>query len=209
MRATFSKHYDQRTEATLIEAFYQGEDVALSILSERLRPQLTGLALSRLPHTEVGRYQLAEDLVQDTFIKVATTKGRPQSRWQTGKSTVSTWIGTILKNLIHSHLRTRKNRIRVTTDLWSETGTDDKERIENNLIDHRLLKEQQICSAENERSNWLRAVASLPQEFHTLITMQLEGKSHREIASQLGISRSTVTYRIKNATKLLRRVAAA
>jgi len=209
MRATFSKHHDQRTESALIDAFYQGEAAALSILAERLRPQLTGLALSRLPHTEVGRYQLAEDLVQDTFIKVAITKDRPQIRWQTGKSTVSTWIGTILRNLIHSHLRTRKNRIRVTTDLWSETGPDDKGRIENNLLDHRLSKEQQICSEEIERKTWLRAIASLPQEFHTLITMQLEGKSHREIASQLGLSRSTVTYRIKSATTLLRRVAAA
>ncbi len=108
MRATITNHDKQRTDSALIEAFYHGEDDALSVLSERLYPKLRGLALSRIPRTEVGRYQLAEDFVQETFIKVAATKDRPLSRWKQGKSTVTTWIGTILKNLIHSHLRTKK-----------------------------------------------------------------------------------------------------
>lgn len=209
MRATFSNHDDQRTESTLMEAFYRGEDSALNVLADRLHPQLRGLALSRIPRSEVGRYQLAEDLVQDTLMKVAGTKNRPLSRWQPGKSTVSTWIGTILKNVIHSHLRTRKNRIRVTTDLWSESSDNENERFENSLVDYRLITSNQGLLAESERKNWHQAIDSLPQEFHVLITMQLEGKSHREIASSLGMSRSTVTYRIKNATKLLRKAAAA
>ena len=209
MRATFPNHDDQRTESTLMEAFYRGEDSALNVLADRLHPQLRGLALSRIPRSEVGRYQLAEDLVQDTLMKVAGTKNRPLSRWQPGKSTVSTWIGTILKNVIHSHLRTRKNRIRVTTDLWSESSGNENERFENSLVDYRLITSNQGLLAESERKNWYQAIDSLPQEFHVLITMQLEGKSHREIASSLGMSRSTVTYRIKNATKLLRKAAAA
>ena len=209
MRATFSNHDDQRTKSTLMEAFYRGEDSALNVLADRLHPQLRGLALSRIPRSEVGRYQLAEDLVQDTLMKVAGTKNRPLSRWQPGKSTVSTWIGTILKNVIYSHLRTRKNRIRVTTDLWSESSDNENERFENSLVDYRLITSNQGLLAESERKNWHQAIDSLPQEFHVLITMQLEGKSHREIASSLGMSRSTVTYRIKNATKLLRKAAAA
>ena len=209
MRATFSNHDDQKIKSTLMEAFYRGEDSALNVLADRLHPQLRGLALSRIPRSEVGRYQLAEDLVQDTLMKVAGTKNRPLSRWQPGKSTVSTWMGTILKNVIHSHLRTRKNRIRVTTDLWSEASDNENERFENSLVDYRLITSNQGLLADSERKNWYQAIASLPQEFHVLITMQLEGKSHREIASSLGMPRSTVTYRIKNATKLLRKAAAA
>ena len=209
MRATITNHDKQRTDSALIEAFYRGEDDALSVLSERLSPKLRGLALSRIPRTEVGRYQLAEDFVQETFIKVAATKDRPLSRWKQGKSTVTTWIGTILKNLIHSHLRTKKNRIRVTTDLWSDSRNKENERLEDNLIDHRLKKSNQVLSTESERKNWLHAISILPREFHVLISMQLEGKSHREIASTLGMSRSTVTYRIKNATNILRKSTAA
>lgn len=207
MRATFSDGYDQRTDAQLIEAFYRGEDIALSMLSERLRPQLTRFAISRLPVSEVGRYQLAEDLVQDAIIKVALTKDRFQSRWRSGKSTVSTWIGTILKNLIHSHLRTRKNRIRVTTDLCPDTRSDACDLIEKNMIDYRCSQDTE-CESQEQKS-WLQAISQLPQELHLLVTMQLEGKSHREIATELGMSRSTVTYRIKNATTQLRRMTAA
>jgi len=209
MRATFSEGYDQRTDAQLIEAFYKGEDIALSLLAERLRPQLIGLALAGLPRSEVGRHQLAEDFVQDTLIKVATTRDRPLTRWQRGKSSVSTWVGTILKNIIRSHLRTRKNRIRVTSDLWPQSHAECYDWIEQKIVDHRLPEEQRIRSGEDRRQNWLRAIAELPQELHLLITMQLAGKSHRQIASQLGISRSTVTYRIKSATKKLRQMTAA
>ena len=100
MRATFSIHDESITESTLIEAYYDGEESAFAALTERLYPSLKGLALSRIPHSEVGRYQLAEDLVQETLMRVARTKDRGLTRWQPGKSTVLTWVGTILKNLI-------------------------------------------------------------------------------------------------------------
>ncbi len=124
MRATFSARYEQRTDAQLLQAFYLGEENALSLLADRLWRPLTQFALSRLPSTEVGRYQLSEDLVQETIIKVAQTKQRSKTRWQHGKSSVFTWIGTILKNIIHSYLRTKKNRIRVTSDLISSSGRE-------------------------------------------------------------------------------------
>ena len=100
MRATFSDYNNSRTESSLIEEFYRGEESAFATLAERLYPQLKGLALSRIPRDEVGRYQLAEDLVQETLIRVARTKDRSQTRWQPDKSSVFTWAGTILKNLI-------------------------------------------------------------------------------------------------------------
>ena len=207
MRATFSTRYDQRTDAQLLEDFYRGEDTSLSILADRLCGPLTQFAISRLPLTEVGRYQLAEDLVQDAMIKVALTRKRPQTRWISGKSTVSTWVGAILKNLIHSHLRTRKNRIRVTSDLSQAWDGEPSDSIEKNIPDSRFTQEME--SQEAEKKNWLRAISQLPQDLNLLVTMQLEGKSHREIASELGMSRSTVTYRIKNATNRLRRMIAA
>ena len=205
MRATFSIHDESINESTLLEAYYDGEESAFAALAERLYPSLKGLALSRIPHSEVGRYQLAEDLVQETLMRVARTKDRGLTRWQPGKSTVSTWVGTILKNLIRSHLRTRKNRIRVTSDLWSDSNDVNDDRIENSLVDYRRIAVAHPPSDVVERDNWHKAISELPQKFHVLINMQLEGKSHREIASRLGMSRSTVTYRIRSATKLLRK----
>lgn len=209
MRASFSNYDKSRTESSLIEEFYRGEESAFATLAERLYPQLKGLALSRIPRDEVGRYQLAEDLVQETLIRVARTKDRSGTRWQPDKSSVSTWAGTILKNLISSHLRTKKNRIRVTSDLWSDSKESESDRIENSLVDYRRIATNQRSHDVFERDTWQQAIDALPRKFHILINLQLEGKSHREIASCLGISRSTVTYRIKSATKLLRKTAAA
>tara|TARA_Y100001934_G_scaffold281977_1_gene393803 strand:+ start:950 stop:1585 length:636 start_codon:yes stop_codon:yes gene_type:complete len=210
MRATFSNHDDSRTDSSLIEAFYGGEESAFATLAERLYPKLKGLALSRIPHSEVGRYQLAEDLVQETLMRVARTKDRILTRWQHDKSAVSTWVGTILKNLILSHLRTQKNRIRVTSDLWSSSNDPENDRVENNLIaPSRTSGDGQSCDTDVlERDACQQAISALPQKFHILINMQLEGKSHREIASSLGIARSTVTYRIRSATKILKKTAA-
>ena len=205
MRATFSARYEQRTDAQLIQAFYLGEENALSLLADRLWRPLTQFALSRLPSTEVGRYQLAEDLVQETIIKVAQTKHRSKARWQNGKSSVFTWMGAILKNIIHSHLRTKKNRIRVTSDLISSTESEADYSVEQNIVDYRFSQKTEYC----EEDNWLRALSQLPEELNQCVKMQLEGKSHREIASELGLSRSTVTYRIKNATHRLRGMLAA
>lgn len=205
MRATFSARYEQRTDAGLLESFYFGEENALSLLADRLWRPLTQFALSRLPSKEVGRYQLAEDLVQETIIKVAQTKHRPQTRWQNGKSSVFTWMGAILKNIIHSHLRTKKNRIRVTSDLTSSSESEADHSIEQNIVDHRFPQKTQFF----EEVNWLRALSQLPEELNQCVKLQLEGKSHREIASELGLSRSTVTYRIKNATHRLRGILAA
>ena len=42
-----------------------------------------------------------------------------------------------------------------------------------------------------------------------MVRLQLQGKSHREISKQLGVARSTVTYRIKTATARLRNMAVA
>ena len=209
MRSTFLNYEQSRSESSLIEAFYRGDESAFATLADRLYPQLKGLALSRIPRSEVGRYQLAEDLVQETLLRVARTKDRSLTRWKIDKSSVSTWVGTILKNLICSYLRTQKNRIRVTSDLWSDSKDTEKDRIENSLVDYRRVTTNQQSNDAIERDTWQQAIAALPQKFHTLINLQMEGKSHREIASCLGISRSTVTYRIRSATKLLKKTAIA
>ena len=166
MRSTFSNYEQSRSESSLIEAFYRGDESAFATLADRLYPQLKGLALSRIPRSEVGRYQLAEDLVQETLLRVARTKDRSLTRWKTDKSSVSTWAGTILKNLICSYLRTQKNRIRVTSDLWSDSKDTEKDRIENSLVDYRRVTTNQQSNDAIERDTWQQAIAALPQKFH-------------------------------------------
>ena len=156
-----------------------------------------------------GRQQLAEDLVQETLFKAAVTRDRPQIRWRPSRGAISTWLGTILKNLLTSYLRSRQSRTRVSSDLWAGQADEDRDAVEQRLVDHRLPAERKRRDDEARQQQWLEIVGQLPEELGSMVRLQLQGKSHREIAARLGVARSTVTYRIKNATATLRSMAAA
>jgi len=192
-----------------MDRFYQGMPESFGALAERLGPGLIGHALSRLPIQLAGRHQLAEDFVQQTFIKVMTTQDRKESRWQPSRGKVSTWIVTILRNTITSYLRTRQSKIPVSSDLVLDQTGNNPERPENRIVDHRLHAERTCYDRERCCARWREAIQRLPKLDESMVQMQLQGKSHREISRRLGMSRSTVTYRIKNAHTLLRNMAAA
>ncbi len=197
------------TNEELMDRFYRGASEAFGTLAERLGPGLIGHALSRLPAKLAGRHQLAEDLVQQTFIKVMITQNRQESRWKLSRGKVSTWIGTILRNTVTSYLRTRGSKIPVSTDLLLEQTGNHSELPENRIVDHRLHSERTCYDRERRCARWREAIQRLPKLDESMVQMQLQGKSHREISRRLGMARSTVTYRIKNAHTLLRNMAAA
>lgn len=209
MRATFDEKYEKLGNGQLMERFYQGDVEAFGVLAERIRPSLMGQALGRLPGQLVGRQQLAEDLVQETLYKAALTRNRPQVRWQSSRGAISTWLGTILKNQLTSHLRSRQSRTQVSSDLWAGQVDEDRNAVEQRLVDHRLPAERKRRDDEARQQQWLEIVGKLPKELSSMVQLQLQGKSHREIAARLGLARSTVTYRIKNAAATLRSMAAA
>jgi len=63
----------------------------------------------------------------------------------------------------------------------------------------------QITMARQERADMAAAIAQLPEGCRTVLVLRnLEGKSHQEIALQLGISRSTVEKHLARALRLLR-----
>ena len=69
MKAVQQNNRLDATNEELMHRFYQGMPEAFGSLAERLGPSLIGQALGRLPIQLAGRHQLAEDFVQQTFIK--------------------------------------------------------------------------------------------------------------------------------------------
>src|SRR5258708_5106637 len=69
--------------------------------AERRRPQLLRMA-RRLTNTNED----AEDILQEAFMKAykALAKFR-------GESQMSSWLGAIVMNTAHEHLRSRRNRV--------------------------------------------------------------------------------------------------
>ncbi|MEK6247513.1 MAG: sigma-70 family RNA polymerase sigma factor [Planctomycetales bacterium] len=200
MKANFQN--DRHTDAQLMDQFYGGDRAAFDELTARMWPSLIHQALQCLPLHLIGRMQTAEDLVQQTLLKSLTTLDRPEIRWQQAKGAVSTWMGTILRNFAISHLRSRASKTLVCSDLAGNER--ESNRPENRIIDHRLSAEAEIRRSETTSSRRQLFFGKLPAEIRSILEMKMEGKSHRQIAEQLGVSRATISYRIRSATMTLR-----
>jgi RNA polymerase sigma-70 factor (ECF subfamily) len=90
--------------------------------AERRRPQLLRMA-RRLTNSNED----AEDIVQEAFMKAyrALAKFR-------GESQMSSWLGAIVQNTAHEHLRSRRNRVFLSIEYLSK---QDNEVVEIDLPD--------------------------------------------------------------------------
>lgn len=86
----------------LLKAIGSGDRSAARELMQRNTPRLLGLA-NRLLNDPVE----AEDIVQETFIRV----WKAADRWQSGRAKVSTWISRITINLCYDRLRRRREQL--------------------------------------------------------------------------------------------------
>ena len=203
MNANLSHDYSNASDATLMTCFYEGDVSAFDVLAGRSRNSLLHQALARLPQRHAGRRAMAEDLVQDTLIKAAGTLNRPNSRWQQQKGRVQTWLGTILRNHLISYLRSRASKQPLSSDLFAGHGEEEDDRMESQIVDHRLLAEQAVREAEARRQEQLALIGTLPEDLRSIVEMKLAGRTHQEIADQLGVAKSTITYRFNAARREL------
>ncbi len=102
---------------------------------EQRRPQLLRMA-RRLTNSNED----AEDIVQEAFMKAfkALAKFR-------GESQMSSWLGAIVQNTAHEHLRSRRNRVFVSIEYLSR---QDNEVVEIDLPDPRKNPEETWQSRE-------------------------------------------------------------
>jgi RNA polymerase sigma-70 factor, ECF subfamily len=105
--------------------------------AERRRPQLLRMA-RRLTNSNED----AEDIVQEAFMKAykALAKFR-------GESQMSSWLGAIVQNTAHEHLRSRRNRVFVSIEYLNK---QDNEVMEIDLPDPGRNPEETWQSKEME-----------------------------------------------------------
>ncbi|WP_348264005.1 RNA polymerase sigma factor [Telmatobacter sp. DSM 110680] len=105
--------------------------------AERRRPQLLRMA-RRLTNSNED----AEDIVQEALMKAykALEKFR-------GESQMSSWLGAIVQNTAHEHLRSRRNRVFVSIEFLSK---QDNEVVEIDLPDPGKNPEETWRSREME-----------------------------------------------------------
>src|ERR1041385_7793091 len=128
---------------------------------ERYADYLYAFALSRL-----GRQEIAEDLVQDTFLAAWSARGNFQ-----GNSSEKTWLTSIIKNKIVDHYR--KSSTRNELSLSPENQNDD-------FINHFFEK------AGTLQGHWTSS--STPREWKQGLKNEKEGEKFRKIFEKCFVS---------------------
>lgn len=149
--------------------------------------------------THLAGEQEAEDLAQETFVKVH--QGLENFR---GESQLSTWIYRIATNTALDRLRSPSFQ-RVAQTSLSENL--DETKIADKVIcteEKKPLIEQQLV--REEMNDCIRGyIEKLPENYRiALILSEFEGLRNKEIAGILGVTLGTVKIRLHRARELLK-----
>lgn len=140
------------------------------------------ISLLKVCFTFLHDRSLAEDAVQETFIKVYQSLDSFR-----GYSSEKTWIFRIAMNTCRDMLRTR----------WF--------RFVDRRIDLSQLPEQSVPT-ENGDKEIMESVMALPVKLREVILLcSLEGMTTYEAAESLGITQQAVSSRLKRAKEKLRK----
>jgi RNA polymerase sigma-70 factor (ECF subfamily) len=141
----------------------------------------------RLAYRLSGNQHDAEDLTQETFIRVF----RSLSSYRAG--TFEGWLHRITTNLFLDMVR-RRNKIRM------EALPEDYERVPGNDPNP-----EQIYHDANLDPDLQNALDSLAPEFRAAVVLcDIEGLSYEEIAATLGVKLGTVRSRIHRGRQAIR-----
>ena len=168
------------SDEVLIKQFQNGDIRSFNQIVLRYKDRLIYFV-----HGFVHDIDKAEDLVQDTFLKLYTHK---DSYREIAK--FSTWLYTIAGNLARTELRKLKRR---KTYSVSSLSRDDREFIIQGIDDG----PSEIHSAENLQKKIKKALADLPADFRTMIILRdIQELSYDEISKIMDVPLGTVKSRI-------------
>jgi RNA polymerase sigma factor (sigma-70 family) len=177
-------------DSVLVKGYINGCERSLAVLIERHK-----LKIYNFIYSKVFDRDIAEDIFQDTFIKVIKTlrKGAYQEE---GK--FLPWVMRISHNLVIDHFR-KSNRIPIFEskdefDIFQIIG-DDAPNIESNMIDRQLVEDLQ------------KLIIELPDDQREVLTMRLyKDMSFKEIAETTGVSINTALGRMRYAVINIRKL---
>lgn len=171
------------TDEELIARFQQGDNYAFDLLVKRYKDPLLNFV-----YRFVGEREEAEDIVQETFLRLFKNK-----HYYREIAKFSTWIYTIAGNLAKTELRRRKRRKLLSISHFMSSDKDydipdednNPERDTNTVITDKIIQ---------------RAINKLSPKFKQVILLRdVQGFSYEEIAAIVGIPLGTVKSRVNRA----------
>ena len=175
----------------LVLEFKSGNNQAIEILIRRHRKRVFGYILLL-----VKNHTIAEDVFQDTFIKVI--KSLQEGKYIENGKFVS-WVMRIAHNLIIDHFRREKqlntfSNDSSTVDIFNSSKFSEK-NVEDELVYEQILSEVKGL------------VDSLPEEQKEVVLLRhYAGLSFKEIAEQTNVSINTALGRMRYALINMRKI---
>ena len=182
-------------DADVVALALEGRDAAHRELITRYERPVFSLVFRMVRDRE-----LAEDLTQDTFIKVLSHLDRYRSEFK-----FSSWLFKIANNVAIDHLR-RRQLDTVSMDGSPNAMTSDA--LEATRFDVAAQTETALDEMEARELGTAieRAIAQLRPEYRSCILLRhVEGRSYEEIATTLDLPLGTVKTYIHRARHELRR----
>jgi RNA polymerase sigma-70 factor (ECF subfamily) len=171
------------SDEDLIEKFQRGNIYAYELIVKRYKDQLLNFVYRFL-----GNQEEAEDVVQETFLRVYRNRHAYQR-----VAKFSTWIYTIAGNLARTELR-RRNRRRIFS--LSALGVEDKEY---EISDEVLSPEQHTNTVLSEEIIQ-REINRLSPKFREVIILRdIQELSYEEISKIIRVPIGTVKSRVNRA----------
>jgi len=175
----------------LVQAFVKGDQSAIEVLINRHRNKVYTYIL-----LTIKNQQLAEDLFQETFIKVIQSLRRGKYR---DNGRFLSWVIRIAHNLIIDHFRKEKQMNSISND-ESEVDLFNSKKLADQNIEE-IIVENQI------RSELRDLINALPDDQREVVLLRHYGElSFKEIADQTDVSINTALGRMRYALINLRKM---
>lgn len=175
----------------LINQFLSGDQIAIELLIRRHRKRVFGYILLL-----VKNYTIAEDVFQDTFIKVI--KSLQENKYTDSGRFVS-WVMRIAHNLIIDHFR-REKQLKTYSNDQSEIDVFNSPKFSDKNVEDIMVFEQLLSEVRS-------LVDELPEEQKEVVMLRhYSGLSFKEIAEQTNVSINTALGRMRYALINMRKV---
>ncbi|MBL7885751.1 MAG: sigma-70 family RNA polymerase sigma factor [Flavobacterium sp.] len=180
----------QIPDALLVKNYMAGDESALAVLINRHQSKIYGFIYSKIADRD-----LADDIFQDTFIKVINTL-KSKSYNEEGK--FLPWVMRIAHNLIVDQFRKNKKMpmLRETEEFSIfSVISDNQPNIESKIV------------TEIIENDLRKIIKELPEDQKEVLIMRIyQDMSFKEISDATGVSINTALGRMRYALMNLRKV---
>jgi len=182
---------NSKTDYELVQEFINGNQISIEYLITRHKNKVYTYIL-----LIVKNEQLAEDIFQDTFIKVI--QSLKQGKYRDNGRFLS-WVIRIAHNLIIDHFRKEKQLNTLSNDSY-ETDIFNSKKMSDKNVEEFLIEDQ-------IQNDVRKLIDELPDDQKEVILLRhYGGLSFKEIADQTNVSINTALGRMRYALINLRKL---